>query len=113
MTDIKLLHFTINLSILLNLKYIFIFKYTNLKHVKIYDFFQLIMFLVTDDGIYYLHLMHSYFGTQGAFHLWIAGDFHGLEILEADSEYQVLLTTRRTRSCCFLELRGSKSFLYE
>ena len=69
-------------------------------------YIQLIMFLVTADGIYYLHLMNPYFGTQGDFHLWVSGDFHGLEILEPDSDYPVLLTTHKTRSCCFLELRG-------
>ena len=68
---------------------------------------NLYIYIVTDEGLHHLDLMHFFFRpTGGNTRLMRRGKFSGLAILGRDSDFPIVLTATRTSTCSFLEMRG-------
>ena len=60
---------------------------------------------MTEDGIGCYGLCPI--GPGSGFEMMVTGTYEGLAILGAETEFPIILTTRKTSDCCFLEMRGS------
>ena len=45
------------------------------------------------------------------FFLLMHGDFFGLDVVGKETDFPIILTTTKTRNCCYLEMRGGKNSL--
>ena len=45
-------------------------------------------------------------GPGSGFNMLVPGEYGGLAILGPDTEFSLILTTRRSEECCFLEMLG-------
>ena len=45
-------------------------------------------------------------GPGSGFNMLVPGEYGGLAILGPDTEFPLILTTRRSEECCFLEMLG-------
>jgi hypothetical protein len=61
---------------------------------------------VTDDGFFNLNLMGILWKRKTLGKLLLRGTFSGLEIMESGSDFPLILTTRKSPYCSFLEIRG-------
>ena len=66
---------------------------------------------VTVRGLHYLDLGCTAFGynpNNSSAILMAKGNFSGLDTLGRDSDYPLVITTQKKKTCAFLELRGDE-----
>ena len=76
--------------------------------------FYLLFFLVislstsvTAHGLYEIELLYVLTrAPRPLFKLLLRGAFFGLDVMGKGSEFPIILTTTKTKHCCYLEMRG-------
>ena len=77
---------------------------------KFYFLFPPVILLstpVTADGLYQIDLMYVLTrAPRPLFQLLLRGAFFGLDVMGKGSDFPIILTTSKTKHCCYLEMRG-------